>query len=82
MMDTEKVTLTLPKPLLERLEQIVPKEQRDRFVSEAILEHLILVEQSEVLDKTAGAWQDQNHPEMKSEHDIDNWLRALRQGWA
>jgi hypothetical protein len=80
-MDTEKVTVILPKSLLERLEQTVPKDERDRFVTEAILEHLLLLEQGKVLEETAGLWQAEHHPEMKSEKDIDNWLRELRQGW-
>ncbi len=81
-MDTEKVTVILPKPLLERLEEVVPESQRDRFFTEAILEHLAILEQSDALENSAGLWQDEHHPDIKSESEIDGWLRELRQGWA
>ncbi len=81
-MDTEKITITLPKLLLERLEEVIPENQRDRFVTDAILEHLALLEQSDALEQSAGLWQDEYHSDMKSESDIDGWLRELRQGWA
>jgi Arc/MetJ-type ribon-helix-helix transcriptional regulator len=80
-MDTEKITFTLPKPLLQRLEQAVPEDQRGRFVIEAIVERLALMEQSTALEETAGLWQDESYHEMKSEQDIDNWLNEMRRGW-
>lgn len=34
------------------------------------------------LAETAGAWSDQNHPEMRTDEDIDHWLDNLRQSWS
>ena len=77
----QKVTVTLPKKLLERLDEVVPPRQRSRFVAEAIQEQLAILEQVAALDEAAGVWKDENHPEMISEADIDRWLDQLRGSW-
>lgn len=38
--ETRKVTITLPKLVLERMNELVPARQRSRFVSEALTERL------------------------------------------
>jgi len=42
---------------------------------------LALEEQYEAIVEAAGAWTDENHPELQSEEDIDRWLAKLRSGW-
>lgn len=81
MLDVRKITVTLPAALLARLDERVPPRQRSRFILEAIEERLALEEQLAVLDETAGAWTDENHPEMKTDDDIDRWLTNLRASW-
>jgi hypothetical protein len=49
-----------------------------RFILEVLEERLALVEQVAGLEKTAGAWSDQSHPEMCTDEDIDRWLAGLR----
>jgi hypothetical protein len=78
----QKITVTLPQALLVRLRAHVPARQRSRFILEAIEERLELEEQIAALDETAGAWSDQNHPEMRSDEEIDRWLRDLRGSWS
>ncbi len=79
--DVRKVTVTLPKALLARLEEHVPARQRSRFIAEAIAERLALAEQQAAIEETAGAWRDENHPDMRTGEDVDRWLADLRQGW-
>jgi Arc/MetJ-type ribon-helix-helix transcriptional regulator len=79
--DVEKITVTLPKVLLARLREHVPARQRSRFILEALEERLALEEQVAALEETAGAWSDQNHPEMHTDEDIDRWLADLRSSW-
>lgn len=78
----QKITVTLPQAVLARLRAHVPARQRSRFILEAIEERLELEEQIAALDETAGAWSDQSHPEMRTEEDIDRWLRDLRRSWS
>jgi len=79
--DSQKITVSLPKALLGRLREHVPARQRSRFIIEAIEERLALDEQIAVLEETAGAWIDQNHPEMRTDEEIDRWLGDLRRSW-
>ena len=79
--DPQKITVTLPREVLARLQAHVPARQRSRFILEAIEGRLALEEQVAALDETAGAWSDQNHPEMSTGPDIDRWLSELRRSW-
>jgi hypothetical protein len=79
---TQKVTITLPKLVLERLNGLVPARQRSRFIAEALEERLALAEQVLALEESAGAWTDEVHPEMQDEAAIDAWLATLRQSWS
>ena len=79
--ETRKVTITLPKLVLERMNELVPARQRSRFVSEALTERLALEEQVLALEESAGAWSDESHPEMRDSAAIDRWLADLRRSW-
>ena len=79
--NVRKVTVTLPQTLIERLDKVVPKRQRSRFITEAVQEQLAILEQVAALDETAGAWTDAAYPEMRTEADIDHWLAQLRGSW-
>ncbi len=79
--DAQKITVTLPRALLNRLDEHVAPRRRGRFIAEAIEERLALAEQSAALAETAGAWSDENHPDMRSGQEIDEWLDNLRRSW-
>jgi Mg/Co/Ni transporter MgtE len=79
--DVRRITVTLPATLLTRLDEHVPARSRSRFIFQAIEERLAIEEQLTVLDETAGAWTDENHPDMKTDEDIDRWLTTLRASW-
>lgn len=76
-----KITVTLPAVMLARLEERVPARGRSRFIMEAVEERLAIEEQLAALDETAGAWTDENHPDMKTDEDVDRWLANLRASW-
>jgi Arc/MetJ-type ribon-helix-helix transcriptional regulator len=77
----EKITVSLPQELAERLRQHVPARKRDAFIVHALQEQLALEEQLKVLEETAGAWKDADHPELATGADIDLWLEQLRGSW-
>lgn len=77
----QKITLTLPKALLARLDATVPARRRSRFIAEAIEERLAIEEQLTALEESAGIWSDERHPELRTDADIDNWVRELRASW-
>jgi hypothetical protein len=80
--DQKKVTVTLPQALIDRLNQVVPSRKRSLFITEAIEEHLDLIEQITALEETAGGWSLENHPDLEDDTGIDQWLQASRQRWS
>ena len=80
-LDQQKVTVTLPKGLIERLNEVVPSRERSLFIKEAIEEHLDLIEQAATLEETAGAWSSENHPDMQTNEGIEAWLKESRRSW-
>jgi predicted transcriptional regulator len=79
--DSQKVTVTLPKYVLERLDEIVPRRRRSQFITQAIEDHLVRLEQIEAVEESAGMWTEENFPHLRTEADIDQWLARLRRGW-
>ena len=77
----QKITVTLPRELIKRLDGRVPSRQRSRFIANAIESQLAIEEQLAALEETAGIWTDDNYPDLKSDEDIDLWLQNLRQSW-
>ncbi|MBK8049700.1 MAG: hypothetical protein IPK16_22900 [Anaerolineales bacterium] len=78
----QKITITLPRDVLARLNALVPPRQRSHFISEVLEARLALAEQLLALEDSAGSWQDESHPEMQDEDAIDAWLSVLRQSWS
>ncbi len=81
-LDTHKMTVSLPRPLLERLKERVPARQRSSFIAEALEERLALEDQLEAIEESAGCWESDDHPELMTDDDIDSWLAELRGSWS
>lgn len=80
-LDSEKVTVSFPKDLLVRLRALVPARQRSAFIADAVEYKVRLLEQVEAIDESAGAWKDEDHPELRTEEDIERWLAEMRRSW-
>ena len=77
----QKMTVSLPTALAERLRALVPPRKRSVFIAKALEESLALAEQAQALEEAAGIWTDERHPEMATGEDIDRWLAELRGNW-
>ena len=77
----QKITVTVPSDLLALMDQHVLPRQRSSFIAEAIKEHLDRIIDLEVFEETAGAWTEENHPDLRTPEDIDRWLTELRSTW-
>ena len=75
---TQKITVSVPSDVLALMDQYVLPRQRSSFIVEAIREHLDRIIDLEVFEETAGAWTEENHPDMRTPEDIDRWLTELR----
>ena len=79
--DIQKTTVTFPPSVLKRLREHVAPRQRSAFIAEAVEDKLALEEQLDALEKAAGTWSDQDHPDLHTDQDIDRWLSNLRHSW-
>jgi len=77
-LETERLNLYLPKPLVDDLRRCVPARQRTRFVSEAVARELRRLKLRTALESSAGAWRDEDHPELATGTDIDRWVAEGR----
>ena len=80
-MDSQKVTVTFPQAVLDRLKEVVPLRQRSAFIVAAVAEKLALEEQATAIEEAAGSWPDAAHPALTTDEDIERWLAELRQAW-
>ncbi len=67
--ETQKMTVSLPKTLLERLKERVPPRRRSAFIAEAVEERLALEDQLQAIEESAGCWRDEDHPKLMSDED-------------
>jgi hypothetical protein len=74
----ERMNLYITKPLMDDLRRLVPARERTRFVEEVLARELRRRKLKEALEKSAGAWKDEDHPEMKTAADIDRWIEENR----
>ncbi len=77
----QKITLSLPQALAERLNAQVPARQRSLVITKILEDYLAIAEQEALLAETAGCWSDEHHPELATGQEIDEWLAALRGEW-
>jgi hypothetical protein len=83
--EKERMNLYLPKDLVEDLRRYVPARARTQFVIDTLSQELRRVRLKEALKASAGAWKDEDHPELATPEDIDRWIeegrRTLTRNW-
>jgi hypothetical protein len=75
---TRKVTVSLPASLLVMLDNQVSPRRRSAFIARAIEGQLAIEEQAAAIEASAGAWRDEDYPDMACEATMDRWLAELR----
>ena len=80
---TRRMNLLLPGDLVTELCALVPPRRRGQFVAAALARELRRLRLLEVLESTEPIWRDEDHPELATGADIDNWIAAGRaqMGW-
>jgi len=73
-----KSHLVIPKEILESIDKLVGKRKRSKFITEIARKELKRIRLQRALDKAAGAWKDNDHPELK-EKGTYRWVRDLRE---
>lgn len=76
----KRMNLLLPRELATDLYALVPPRQRGRVIAEALARELRRRRLLAAIEKSAGAWGDAAHPEMKTASQIDRWIATSRRG--
>ena len=74
----ERMNLYITKSLMEDLRRAVPARERTRFVEEVLARELRRRKLKAALKASAGAWKDEDHPDMMTGTDIARWIEEQR----
>lgn len=74
----ERLNLYLSEDLARTLRELIPARERTSFVEETLLRELRKRKLKAALEASAGAWKDEDHPEMATGEDIDRWIEENR----
>ncbi|MBZ5623087.1 MAG: hypothetical protein LAQ69_30845 [Acidobacteriia bacterium] len=69
--------VVLSDQLVKDIDTLVGTRQRSSFITQATERELMRLRQIEALKAAAGAWKDEDHPELKQ--GSVKWVRKLRQ---
>jgi hypothetical protein len=76
--DKERLNIYLPKDLVDDLRRLVPNRERTQFVIDALTKALRRARMAAALEQSYGAWRDEDHPELATFEDINNWIDENR----
>jgi metal-responsive CopG/Arc/MetJ family transcriptional regulator len=76
-----KAHLVFPRNILEEVDQIAGKRKRSLFIVRATQEKLERERFLRTLDETKGAWTDRHHAELRTERDMEKYLREKRSSY-
>lgn len=71
-----KTPLSIPRDVLDSIDMLVGKRKRNEFIKDATIKELKRLRLQRALEAAAGAWKDENHPELKN--GVDKWVSNLR----
>jgi hypothetical protein len=84
MMTTEtlkRINVTFPISLLEELRRYAPRRERNKFIVETTEKELKRGRLLKALRESAGAWSDEDHPDLMTVEDVNRYIRRLRETW-
>jgi len=76
----ERMNLYITKSVADELRRLVPARERTKFVEDILARELRRARLKEVLARTAGAWKDEDHPDLMTFEDVNRWLDGIRRG--
>jgi hypothetical protein len=77
----ERISIYFPKPLLDDLRKLVPARKRTALIVDLTQKEVERLKLLAALERTAGAWKDEDYPELATDEDIDRYIRDLRASW-
>jgi len=78
-MKTVKISISLPRDLYEEIKPLAPN--LSSFIAQGLREFVTRERARRAIEESAGAWSDENHPELREPHDVERYVREIRAGW-
>jgi metal-responsive CopG/Arc/MetJ family transcriptional regulator len=75
-MRTKRTHIVIPEQLAAQIDRVVGRRGRSRFLAQAAEKELMRLRQIKALRTAAGAWKDEDHPELK--RGAAAWVAKLR----
>ena len=76
--EKERLNIYLPKSLVDELRAQIPARERTKFIRDVLNRELRRIKLRAALKASAGAWKDEDHPELATGEDIDRWIEEQR----
>jgi Arc/MetJ-type ribon-helix-helix transcriptional regulator len=73
----KRTHVVLSEELVKEIDALVGARRRSSFLTQAADRELMRLRQIKALEAAAGAWKDEDHPELQ--HGAAAWVRKLRQ---
>ena len=73
---TKRTYIVIPQQLVARIDIIVGKRGRSKFLTQAAEKELMRLRQLKAIEAAAGSWKDKDHPELKQ--GAAKWVDKLR----
>ena len=68
--------IVMPSELIEEVDRLVGKRKRSQFIADLTSRELVRQRQLAAIEKAAGSWREEDHPELKD----DPWILQCREG--
>ena len=77
--EVKRISVIFPVRVLEDLRRLVPPKERSKFIAEATERELKRLRLEKALRESAGAWSDEDHPDLMTVEDVNRYIRRLRE---
>jgi hypothetical protein len=77
----KSIFFPIPREISEEIDQIAGKRKRSLFIADATREKLQRERFLRTLEETRWAWNDKNHPELKTAKDVELYVSDKRQSY-
>ena len=78
-MQTKRMHVVIPEDTVRAIDSMVGKRQRSQFIAQVLKERLQQLRIIKAIDKAAGAWKNEDHPELAGRNGTKKWIKNLRE---
>ena len=78
----EPINLSIAKSVMDDLRRAVPASERAHFVEMALERELRRLKLRAAIEKSYGAWKDEDHPELATVEEVNRQVAEGRKGFS